>query len=486
MKRFVLIGAVVAAALLLFVGLVSIRLRAGRPESLVAALRRADGEKRDTLLMRLSIAPGDVVGALAGGIDNTASDPAFRALLLEQLFKRHLRGPDPRCEPVFLAALQDPQVELRRAAARCMTAYSEAVFQTNLVRAVSDPDPEVRRHALSVFAIPQKWPMDLSQTPFGQLSEAAREKLRRECMEQRETETDPQLSFLLDATIGRDIYARCKAAIRARLASRIEEARKGFEDALALDPENRLAQMYLLRHHLHVGNDKKAVDLAREYGSLIEVPRLSRAPTIDGDPTDEVWNEAWTTDEFYVDSNWTVVPAEEKSKAYLAHRGGRLFVAMLGFADDLSKLVATLTERDSRVYRDDCVELTFCHDPGSGEHSRFIINPCGALFDVLGHNASHDFACEHRAGVFPDRGYWSVEFAVDATELQGKPLTPDHIWAVCFTMSRVGIGSGRSMIWPVFDGSKGRYPLAVFKDVQERSGRPPSNSRAGPSLDVRR
>ena len=80
--------------------------------------------------------------------------------------------------------------------------------------------------------------------------------------------------------------------------------------------------------------------MAREYGGLIEVPQLSETPTIDGDPTDTVWAEAYTTDEFFMTtSRWAQKPMIGKSRCHIGHRDGKIYIAVIGYEDDLSKII---------------------------------------------------------------------------------------------------------------------------------------------------
>ncbi|KKK93827.1 hypothetical protein LCGC14_2689010, partial [marine sediment metagenome] len=51
---------------------------------------------------------------------------------------------------------------------------------------------------------------------------------------------------------------------------------------------------------------KKAASLP-----IVRVPLLSKAPKIDGDPTDDVWGEAFKTETFYrTTSRWVPDPAQ--------------------------------------------------------------------------------------------------------------------------------------------------------------------------------
>ena len=88
-------------------------------------------------------------------------------------------------------------------------------------------------------------------------------------------------------------------ALRYRMLNEPAQAESICLDVLLLDPENQQAQIRLVRLDLAAGDPKAAIAKARQYGALIEIPRLSRPPVIDGDPSDEVWREGFTADRFY-------------------------------------------------------------------------------------------------------------------------------------------------------------------------------------------
>ena len=227
------------------------------------------------------------------------------------------------------------------------------------------------------------------------------------------------------------------------------------------------AQVRLARLCLSTGDQKAALEIARKYKALIEIPHLSRAPVIDGDPTDNVWREAFTTERFFSSTSTCVAkPAGAKSRCYIGHCNGRIYVAMLGFEDDLNKLIVTKKNRDDDVYRDDCVELMFNPENSEKDYCQFDINPAGTLLDVRNGDFSASFKCDYKAGIFKDRGYWAVEFAIDASELTRAPINANTVWSLDFFRTRIGGGSETDAIWPTYGGSLrvGLYPLAVFKD----------------------
>jgi hypothetical protein len=189
---------------------------------------------------------------------------------------------------------------------------------------------------------------------------------------------------------------------------------------------------------------------------------------IDGDPADSAWQEAFRSDRFYhATSRWVERRAEGRSELRIGHRDGRIYIAVLGYEDDLGRLVVKHKSRDSDTWRDDCVEVFF--DPANTEKDvyQFVINAYGACLDSYKLDKSQDFECEYAARVFRDRGYWACEFAVAASELGGATITRDSVWGMNIMRTRIGPASEQGAWWPSF-GSSLKYnlhPIAVFEGL---------------------
>ena len=124
----------------------------------------------------------------------------------------------------------------------------------------------------------------------------------------------------------------------------IAEFEKGEElirRALALDPENHQARVRLVRHFLAGGKEKEAVDLAYEHGVALRVPLLPVPPKIDGDPADQQWQHAFRhTDEpfWHGTARWAPRVVTGKNEFYIGHHDNTVYVAVLGYEQDLRKL----------------------------------------------------------------------------------------------------------------------------------------------------
>ncbi len=463
MKKILIITFAVALPLAAVVALL-LHFRSQTPEALLARLMEGKGD-REELVMRLNVARNDIVGPMIAALQDKDAPGSFRADVLDLLFRRYYRAPEPRIEEAILPAIKDPDPAVRRAAAESLATYGSLSQKTALVDSLDDPDPEVRRQAYLVLGSGGSFD-DPEGDLWRELSPEQKDRMIETCLRQAETEETPEMRILVRSIVGREIEVRGTRAVRALQGADVAQAEKILLDALELDPENRQAQIRLARFFLKTDNVDKAIELTRQYGALIEVPRLSQPPVIDGDPTDAVWSEAYTTDRFYMTtSRWVARRTEGKSRAYIGHRDGRIYIAVLGYEEDLSRLVLSHSGRDSAVWRDDCVELVFAPEHTEEDYYQFVVNPTGSLYDRTGEGDTENFPCEYSARIFNERGYWACEFSLDPKDLDEDRIESGTIWSLNVFRTRIGGGSELGGIWPLY-GRTHRlelYPLARFE-----------------------
>lgn len=472
MKRFLTIAGLILIILVVFVGLVTLKMRSGRPEVLLKKLRYGKGAK-DVLKMKLNLARGDTVPLMTEAFKDSNADPAFRADILELLFRKYHRLGDQRILPILREALKSPDLTIRRRAVASFEVYGSEEERLCLLDSVDDPDREIRRRALATLVsggVDRRSAGRVHDERWSKLSEDQRRILIEKCSRKMHTEEDPELQFLARAIIGREIEFLCNEAYETISTAEFEKGEKLLRQALELDPENNQARIRMVRHYLAAGMKKKALELAEKHGALLRIPLLAEAPNIDGDPTDKAWQEAlrYVGKPFYHStSRWAPKEVEGKSDFYIGHRNGTLYIAVFGYEDDLNKLIVKHKGRDSAVYHDDCVEFFF--DPSNNEADvyQFVINPIGALFDQYKRRSTENIMCQWGASVFHDRGYWACEFAVAATNLHNRKITADSVWGINIVRARIGPASEHCAWWPTF-GWAHRYhlfPIAIFEGL---------------------
>jgi len=466
------VAIVVAAIVVLFIGTVWIIRSSSSPRALLAALEDASGDEREQIVIRLNLARGDVVGPMIEAFRNTEKPAAYRAAILELLFKRFSRTKAARVKKVLEQSLKDESIEVVRKAAYCYSIYLERDAQVPLVELVSHPDVEVRKQVYMMLCAEGRWRRRglWRYVSRGEGGDERRDKLVADVVELYQKETDPELKFLARSVLGRRIEELCNEATQAAQRSDPLRAEDLLKKAFELDPENHQARIRAARLQFSLGGEEAAIAMAGEYGALLSIPLLPAAPAVDGDPTDDAWKSAFSSQRFFLtNSRWSAKPATGRTEMRIGHHDGRLYIAILAYEDDLDALVVKHTTRDGDIWRDDCVELFFDPDNAGKRAYQFVINAGNAYFDSFGGNKSKNFQSDHATDVFKDRGYWCCEFGISASEFNDAKITSNSIWGVDVMRTRIGGAAEQQAWWPTF-GSSHRYhlyPIAVFQNAPE-------------------
>lgn len=469
MRRILILAVIIAGVLVLFFGAVGLKIRSGRPEVLLERLRTARGAGRGKLVMGLKLTRGDVVGPMIEAFRDGTGNVEYRCVLLELLFGRNLRQQDDRIGKILHEAIESPEAAIRLGAVNGFSVYGSHKDRIAFIDYLIDPDGRVRKQAYILFSSagrPEAQPPPL-QGVWLEMDVEQREKVVELARSRLGKESDPELAYLVRAVIGRAVAVLCDKSREALLKADIVGAERLLKKAMELDPENQRVQIRYVRTLLSTGETDRALKMAEEYGALLRVPRLLSVPVIDGDPTDEAWDGAFQDERFYLTcARWASKRAESRSRMYVGHRDGRIYVALFCYEDDLKKLRVKAKPGDKTVWQDDCVELFF--DPKNTENRffQFIVNPAGVL-QTINKGSRKTVKCEYAAKVFYDRGYWGCEFSVAAQEMDGE-IGPDSIWGLDIMRTRIGAASEQCAWWPTFGFSHyyHLYPIAVFEDAE--------------------
>ncbi|MHC5055185.1 MAG: hypothetical protein ACYTKD_10770 [Planctomycetota bacterium] len=483
LRRMKVVAGVVAAVVVLFIGVVLVMQRLASPAHLVSRLRHAKGEEREELVMRLNLARGDVVTPMIAALEDTSGGAEFRAEMIELLFKKNARAADELIEKALRGALADSEPRVRAAAVYGFAVYMRGDKRLPVLDLIDDADPEVRRQVYMLLNYEERrgrrhrhrrGPRGL----WDLVSEDSRADLKEKVLgatRRRATgETDVELRLLARAVVGREVDRLCDEAREAAQRSDVPRAEELFRSALELDPESHLAKVRFVRHVLAQGERDRALSLAEEYGALLRVPMLPSAPVIDGDPTDEVWGKAFSDALRYRSSSrWVSMPVEGRSEMRIGHRDGKIHVAVVAYEDDLTRLIVKHKTRDSDVWYDDCVQFMF--DPANSARPAYhiIINAGGVCRDTHEYRRERNFEFDSAIAIFEDRGYWACELAVAASEFGDADITADSIWGMNIVRTRIGAAE-QHIWWPTYGRSTNfhLHPLAVF-EFPEGAAPPP-------------
>ncbi|MBD3291659.1 MAG: hypothetical protein GF393_01940, partial [Armatimonadia bacterium] len=155
---------------------------------------------------------------------------------------------------------------------------------------------------------------------------------------------------------------------------------------------------------------ERVLERAEGRSATLEVPRCTRAPSVQGGVSEAQWQSAA---EFTIPRGGEATPA---TRALICYDEYALYVAAIC---DLALGTAPVAEehpRDDGAWRDDCIEL-WIDTAGSGEAVyQFIISAGGAIYDQG--PGGPDYNPEWRHGAHVGDDGWSVAFAIPLTALE--------------------------------------------------------------------
>ncbi len=193
------------------------------------------------------------------------------------------------------------------------------------------------------------------------------------------------------------------------------------------------------RFYFDNGQPEKGRDVLRRNGMLLDVPRLSQTPKIDGRLSDAVWEQAARADstyKFFWGENFAATRSEVQSSFRVGYTAEALFIGFVGYDDHPDSLVTKVTEIDNtqdgdlrssgvsqasdQIWSDDCIELFFDANLDHSSYAHFGINSLGVREDEWmpadRRNRPYDpqarwgWAGDVEIAAHVDEDFWSVEF----------------------------------------------------------------------------
>ena len=455
---------ILAAALVLGI-VVSRQLGRSRDPSIILQQLRSGKGDQTKLMMRLQLSRGDVIAPMIEQVLDEEAPSPFRCQIIESLSRQFNRSSDERIVDAFMQVRRDSDVMVRRTVIEGFSVFGGVEQHVRLIDQFDDNDAEVRRTLYSMFTN-IAWNEDIVGGVWAHLEPDQKLALLDFASRAATEEQDPELKFFARSIVGREIAILCRDATKARESADLTAAVELLQRAMALDPTSQRVQVRTARHYLAIDEVSRALDFAEQNGALLRIPQLSEAPVIDGDATENAWDSAFSSDRFYLTIPKLASKKPEcKTTFSIGHRDGRIYVAVIAIEPELHKLHVASTERDGRLWLDDCVELFFDPMADGMRAYQFIINAAGALFDTIGQDSKHNFNCDYAAKVFDDRGYWSCEFAIETSELTDDPITAESVWGINIVRARLGAAAEHCQWWPTYGGAHkyDHFPLAVFE-----------------------
>lgn len=146
----------------------------------------------------------------------------------------------------------------------------------------------------------------------------------------------------------------------------------------------------------------------------LSAKRLSTSPTIDGDVSDAVWQEAAVGDAF-TDTRTNELVADQ-TRFWLGYDNAAIYLAAYCWDSQPDQLVMQETKRDGALWSDDNLEFTVdaFHTHNGGDSSRFQVNPRGTQTSRMGGGRSGktEWKGDWRAAAKVVQDGWTVEMAI--------------------------------------------------------------------------
>ena len=177
----------------------------------------------------------------------------------------------------------------------------------------------------------------------------------------------------------------------------------------------------------------------------IKAVRIETPPKIDGKLDDVCWQNSATTGELLQFEPESGEPATQPTTIYVAYDANNLYVAFECFKNDMSKLSANLTRRDSFFFSDDHVEVLIDTFLDGRNCYAFALNPLGTQTDrrlinegsnrrtgqsMIGTAISWDCDWQGQASEGTDK--WTAEFAIPFAELRFPKGQETMTWGINF------------------------------------------------------
>ena len=408
---------------------------------------------RMELLLAKDRAVDDLLGAL--------EDPeraASRLLLVEVLAGLTTRVDDERIEAALLSRLrEDPDHLVRAMVAHQLGLHRPALFIDPFLDALADTSGAVCHAALLVLG---KIEDKLEPVQIRRLQEAA-----------QRLASHAHLGARLEATIRVEDFVSgwISDARQAELGARMARAESLYTRALDYAPGSKRGNYRLARFYFDNGQRERGLALLQAHGMVLEVVRLSRAPTLDGNLDEAVWKEAAQVDSFFQHStvHTAAIPSSQRTRIHLGYTDEALYFGFYGHDAHPDSLVGRSRNFDAELWHEDIVELFI--DPGF-THRNYLhvgINHLGTVHDawLTGGMSGRwvEWNADARAVAMVGRDFWSLEYRLNFGDAEVPQAKSGAEWG--FNFVRVFRGAEYSQWVRTYDGGHrpDDFGLLIFK-----------------------
>ena len=422
----------------------------------------AGGAARDEAYIELLFAKRYAVPVLLDALENTEHPARGRADIADLLWKIYLRDSDPRIIDRLLNQIDDSAAPVRRAVAGGLREMGNpAILPFVLEKLEAERNEQTQLELLRAMEALDGWDAnwEASASNFsvrggGHLKPEQQKRFANVTLKiYRQSTHDSlrqQAGEFLERFAGRYVQEATQLILKADIAG----AEERLLQALDLKPDSknlllRLGKLYYLN-----GQQQKGLDLLERHGLLLRLPRLSRAPTIDGDLSDPVWAEALKVDQFYKSATlMRPVPADGRTEAFLGYFNNQIYIAVKNYEETTIGLSVDYNVHDSEVWRDDCVELFFDTNMDQRSFYQLITNPLGATFDTY-RGGNEEYALQWDSGFEAvariEATFWTVEKAIPIAGFHDLQIQPGDVWGFNLVRARIGLAAEHCQWLPTY------------------------------------
>jgi len=190
------------------------------------------------------------------------------------------------------------------------------------------------------------------------------------------------------------------------------------------------------------------------------------APTIDGRLDEAVWARGQELSAFELVGGG---PASQQTHARVLCDGQTLYLAAVCDETHMGEMDgggirARLTQRDSDIWTDDCIEIFIAPRPAKPDYFHFIVGAAGGIYDAREKDPT--FNANVEAAVTRGDESWTVEVAIDLGSLSDETHLPRHLKlgdTVHFNLCREETPHGELSSWSA--GGGGFHSRNGFGDL---------------------
>jgi len=190
------------------------------------------------------------------------------------------------------------------------------------------------------------------------------------------------------------------------------------------------------------------------------------APVIDGTPDEAVWARGQELSAFELAGGGV---ASQQTHARVLCDGQRLYVAAVCDETHMGEMAAggiraRLTQRDSAIWTDDCIEIFLAPYPAKPDYFHIIVGAAGGIYDAK--EKDRTFNADVEVAVTRGQESWTVEVAIDLRSLSQQAYLPRQLKlgdTVHFNLCREETPHGELSCWSA--GGGGFHNRAGFADL---------------------